>query len=174
MEQTCTRLVKVTGLPESLYAGLLVAVAGLLAWATGRPFVFPSLGPSAVVLAGTLSSKAGRAHLVIGSHAIGVLVGLACYHALAPEGSIQAASSLFALEQARFALSGIASVTLTAAGMHLTDTMHSPACATTLIVSLGFLPTPADGAIIMTSVIALYAVHAVVVKLGPWNGGEDA
>lgn len=158
-----------TGVPESVYAGLLVAVAGLLAWVTGRPFVFPSLGPSAVVLAGTLDSEAGRARLVIGSHVIGVLVGLACYHAIAPAGSIQAASSLLALDQGRFVASGVASVAVTAAGMHLTDTVHSPACATTLIVSLGFLPDPLDGAIIVTSVVAMYAAHALVVRIGPWR-----
>lgn len=160
---------KVTGLPESLYAGLLVAVAGVLAWVTGRPFVFPSLGPSAVVLAGTLDSQAARGRLVIGSHTIGALVGLACYHAIAPEGSIQGASALFALEQALFVVSGVASVSLTAVGMHLTGTVHSPACATTLIVSLGFLPRVLDGAIIVTSVVALYIVHALVVRFGPWG-----
>lgn len=165
--------VKVTGVPESLYAGLLVAVAGLLAWITGRAFVFPSLGPSAVVLAGTISSKSARGRLVIGSHVIGVLVGLACYHTLAPEGSIQAASGWFMADQARFVASGVASVALTAMGMHMTNTMHSPACATTLIVSLGFLPSPLDGAIIVTSVVVLYAAHALTARWGPWRV-EDA
>ena len=29
----------------SLYAGFLFTVLGATAWATGQPFVFPSLGP---------------------------------------------------------------------------------------------------------------------------------
>jgi hypothetical protein len=35
----------------SLSAGLLFAVLGAVAWVTGQPFIFPSLGPSAFVLA---------------------------------------------------------------------------------------------------------------------------
>lgn len=160
---------KVTGVPESLYAGLLVAMAGALAWATGRPFVFPSLGPSAVVLAGTLASQAGSPRVVVGSHVIGVVVGLACYHLIAPEATIQTVTTSFAVDQARLVASGVASVALTAMGMHATDTMHSPACATTLIVSLGILPTLVDGGIIVAAVLVLYLVHAAVDALGPWE-----
>ena len=32
----------------SLYAGFLFAVLGAVAWASGQPFIFPSLGPSAL------------------------------------------------------------------------------------------------------------------------------
>ena len=34
----------------SLYSGLLFAVLGVIAWVSGQPFVFPSLGPSAFIL----------------------------------------------------------------------------------------------------------------------------
>lgn len=48
-------------LGTSLYAGLVFTVLGLVAWATGRPFVFPSLGPSAFVLAFDRRSERERA-----------------------------------------------------------------------------------------------------------------
>ena len=43
--------------------------------------------------------------------------------------------------------------------MIATDTIHPPACATTLIVSLGLLSTPLEVAIIVASVVVLVAVH---------------
>lgn len=45
--------------------------------------------------------------------------------------------------------------------MMATDTSHAPACATTLIVSLGLLSTPLQVSIIVVSVVVLVAVHAV-------------
>jgi len=36
----------------SLYAGLLFTLLGGIAWASGQPFIFPSLGPTAFVLRG--------------------------------------------------------------------------------------------------------------------------
>ena len=47
--------------------------------------------------------------------------------------------------------------------MIATGTVHPPACATTLIVSLGLLSTPAEVAIIVASVTVLVAFHAVVI-----------
>jgi hypothetical protein len=47
--------------------------------------------------------------------------------------------------------------------MIVTDTNHAPACATTLIVSLGLLPTPEQVGIIVASVVVLVAVHGSVV-----------
>jgi CBS-domain-containing membrane protein len=47
--------------------------------------------------------------------------------------------------------------------MIATGTVHPPACATTLIVSLGLLSTPAEVAIIVASVVVLVAFHALVI-----------
>jgi CBS-domain-containing membrane protein len=41
-----------------------------------------------------------------------------------------------------------------------TDLIHPPACATTLIVSLGLLSTPIQVGIIVVSVVILVTVHA--------------
>jgi CBS-domain-containing membrane protein len=47
--------------------------------------------------------------------------------------------------------------------MIATGTVHPPACATTLIVSLGLLSTPTEVAITVASVTVLVAFHAVVI-----------
>jgi hypothetical protein len=46
--------------------------------------------------------------------------------------------------------------------MLATGTSHPPACATTLIVSLGLLSTPTQVGIVVVSVVALVAVHRLV------------
>lgn len=49
--------------------------------------------------------------------------------------------------------------------MIATKTVHSPACATTLIVSLGVLSRPVDGVIIMGAVTLLYGFAVTVRQL---------
>ena len=61
--------------------------------------------------------------------------------------------------------SGICSIVLTSWGMIATDTNHAPACATTLIVSLGLLSTPPEVAVIAASIVVLVAFHQAVLSL---------
>jgi hypothetical protein len=69
---------------ESVHAAVLLAVTGVAAVASGSPFLFPSLGPTAYVLA-TVTDRARVApRRVIGGHAVGVVAGLVAYHTLAP------------------------------------------------------------------------------------------
>ncbi|MFC7045791.1 HPP family protein [Halobacteriaceae archaeon GCM10025711] len=144
---------------SSAYAAFLVGVAGALAWATGRPFVFPSLGPTAFVLATVRDGRTLDARRVVGGHAIGVASGLAAYHAIAAGSVLTAPTSAFATAKLGLGAAGVASVALTAGGMLATDTVHPPAVATTLIVSLGLLSTPVEGGIVLVAVAVLYAVH---------------
>lgn len=137
------------------YAGLLLALLAAVSWATGRPFVFPSLGPSAYALATDGEGELG-ARRVIGGHAVGVVAGLAAYHLLASGLTLVALPPAHSMDALRLAASGTLSVALTAGGMVAADTDHAPAAATTLIVSLGLLPTPTDGAIILVAVSGLY------------------
>lgn len=46
--------------------------------------------------------------------------------------------------------------------MLLTDTQHAPACATTLIVSLGVLSGFADTMLILAAVMAMFLTHRLV------------
>jgi CBS-domain-containing membrane protein len=132
----------------------------VVAWATGLPFIFPSLGPSAYVLATRPTAAGTQPRRVVGSHLVGVLAGLVAYHAVAPNAAVTATRAPFSTEGLRVALSGVVATGLTAAGMLATDLVHPPACATTLIVSLGLLPTVPQAAGIVLAVVILVAVDA--------------
>lgn len=138
----------------SLLAGFLVGFLGFMAWMTGRPFIFPSLGPTAFALAS--HSEGNTACRVIGGHFWGVVAGLVSYHLLASGLAMTSFPSPLTMEGARLMVSGGLSVALTVGAMMVSRTVHSPACATTLIVSLGLLPTITDGLIIIAAVILLF------------------
>ena len=61
----------------SLEVGLYVILLGLVVWLTGQPFIFPSLGPTALALA--LRPGEHTAREVLGGHLCGVLAGLLVY-----------------------------------------------------------------------------------------------
>jgi CBS-domain-containing membrane protein len=147
-----------SALAVGLRTGALLLVPGVLAWLSGVPFLFPSLGPSAFLLALRPDAPASTPRRVLGGHVIGVLAGLLTYHLLAA-GAV--ATTVTAGSQAVLWLttSGSVALILTAAGMVATDTQHAPACATTLIVSLGLLTTPLEGAAVVVAVVALLAAH---------------
>jgi hypothetical protein len=66
----------------------------------------------------------------------------------------------------RLAAGGVLATLLTTVGMLTTGLTHAPACATTLIVSLGLLSSPAEVAGITVAVVLLVAVHRVVHRAG--------
>jgi len=149
----------------SLYAGLLFTVLGSVAWVSGEPFVFPSLGPSAFVLAFDRRGERTWTYRVVGSHLIGGVAGFLAYSVLAAGVSIAVTPPPVSIDGLRLALSGVVSIVLTAWGMIATDTIHAPACATTLIASLGLLATPPQVTITVASVIVFVAVHRTTLWL---------
>ncbi|MCU4925737.1 HPP family protein [Halobacteria archaeon AArc-dxtr1] len=146
----------------SLYAGLLFTVLGLIAWVSGQPFIFPSLGPSAFVLAFERRGERTQTYRIVGSHLIGGVAGLLAYSLLASGVTITTTPAAFSPEGLRLAAGATLSIVLTSWAMIATDTVHPPACATTLIVSLGLLSTPLQVAIIVASVVVLVEFHAGV------------
>jgi len=97
-------------LGTSLYAGLLFTVLGAIAWATGQPpFVFPSLGPSAFLLAFDRRSERGRAARIVGSHLIGGVAGLTAWWLIAPGASLTATAPAFSPAGFRLAASATVS-----------------------------------------------------------------
>ena len=146
----------------TLHTGLLLSTTAALAWLSGLPMLFPSLGPSAFVLALFQRSEATSPRRVIGGHAIGVVAGLVAYHLLAAGIDMTSATEPGSIAGLRLAASGVLATTLTAAGMLATDTRHPPACATTLIVSLGLLATPFEGTLILLAVVVLVASHRLL------------
>ena len=143
----------------SLHTGLLIAVVGAFAWMSGLPALFPSLGPSAFVLAMFPDSEASDPRRVMGSHALGVVAGLLAYHLLA--GGIVVTSRITPLSVVglRLAVSSVVAIVLTVGNMLHFRVRHPPACATTLIVALGLLSSPLEGVLIVVAVTVLVGVQ---------------
>jgi len=152
-------------LETSLYAGVLFAALGAVAWVSGQPFVFPSLGPSAFILAFERTGERTRPERVVGSHVVGGVAGLFAYTVLGTGSIVTLTPEPLSIVGFRLAASATLSVVLTSWGMLATDTVHAPACATTLIVSLGLLSTLPQVAIIAVSVVALVTLHRSVLAL---------
>ncbi|RKS81401.1 HPP family protein [Haloarcula quadrata] len=148
----------------SLYAGVLFVVLGTLAWASGQPFIFPSLGPSAFILAFQRDGDRTGLASVVMSHFIGGVAGLLAYSLLAGGVSLVADPTAFSMAGLRLVASATLSLVVTSWGMIATDTVHAPACATTLIVSLWLLSTPLQVAVIVVGVGVLVAFHALVLS----------
>lgn len=150
-------------------AGALLLVAAGAVVASGQPFLFPSLGPSAyamAVLAGE-EREVGAGDL-LGGHAIGVVAGLLAYHALASGTTIATMPEPTSAAGLHLVASGVVAVALTAGAMVATGRRHGPACATTLIVALGLLPTLFDGVLVMGSVLSLLALRRAAGAVGVW------
>jgi HPP family len=145
---------------DVLHIGLLVLAPGLAAWLSGRPLIFPSLGPSAFVL--VLDKREDRARRVLGGHLIGAASGFVAYHALAHGLALADVSPALSLNGLRVVASGIVSVFLTSWVMLTTRTNHAPACATTLIVSLGLLSGLIDVMLIMMAVLGMFLTHRLI------------
>lgn len=129
------------------------------------PFLFPSLGPTAYLFATRPAAAQSSARRVLGGHAVGVLGGLLASHVVADGVVITASMGAATTAGLRLAASGVAAVALTTAGMSLTDTSHAPACATTLIVGLGILSTPLQGAIMLLAVAVLVTEQELLERL---------
>ena len=149
----------------SFVASVLLVLLGGLAWGSGHPFLFPSLGPTAYLLAARPDEPESQPWNVVGGHVVGIVAGLAAFNAVAPGLALTDPSPAFSFDALRLAASGVFSVALTTAGMLATDYRHAPACATTLIVSLGLLPSPADGAVVALAVVLLVGVQRVLILL---------
>lgn len=153
-------------LRQAAETGGLVLVPAAVAWLSGLPFVFPSLGPSAYVLATRPDDPTCRPHRVVGGHAVGVLAGLLAVWAFDPIAPVTAELAPASAAGLAVAASGVLATVLTAAGMLATDLVHAPACATTLIVGLGLLSTPTAAVVIVAAVALLVGIHVAGRRAG--------
>jgi CBS domain-containing membrane protein len=127
---------------DALYtfaAGVVaIAVSGLAAYLLKQPLLFPSLGPTALLIFGApVAENASPRNTFIG-HGVAIAVGyssLALFGLKAAPNVVQAGVS-----PARIGAAAL-SVALTGGILILARSLHPPAGATTLIVSLGILGT---------------------------------
>jgi CBS domain-containing membrane protein len=115
---------------------LSIALLAVLAVATGVPFVFPSLGPTAYQLFFLPRAPASSPRNTLIGHAIGIACGYAAFRIAGMPVSVALAKGDF--DWRLVAAAGL-SLAATAAIMILLDASHPPAGATTLIVSLGII-----------------------------------
>ena len=143
-------------------AGLSVAflaAAGAVGIALHQPWVFPSLGPSLMVLAETPRTAAAHPRCVLVGHLVGIAAGLL---GLAVTGLRHHPSAVQeGLTTSRVVAVCIA-IGVTALVLQLVHCPHPPAGATTLIVSLGILRTNPQLRTMVLAVLALTAVALLV------------
>ncbi|MBX0294919.1 HPP family protein [Haloarcula nitratireducens] len=147
----------------------LLLLLVLLAWGTGQPFLFPSLGPSAYALAVTPSAATSQWQRALGGHFFGVVSGLLAYHTIAPGLSVTKIPPAMSMPGLQLVAAGFLSVGLTSFAMLRTDLRHAPACATTLIVGLGLLTSALEAGIILFAICVLVVADHVL----PTTGVEE-
>ena len=142
----------VMGLFAMVNGIISIGIMAAAAWATGSPFVFPSLGPTAFLFFYTpLAASAAPRNTIFG-HLIGAVSG---YLSLLLFGLSEAAPALTTgVTVARVGAAAL-SLGLTSGLMVWLRVPHPPAGATTLIVSLGILRTPGQLAVLMLAVVLL-------------------
>lgn len=136
-----------------------IAIMAAAAVVTGQPLVFPSLGPTAFLLFYTPMAPAACPRNTISGHAIGAAAG---YLSLVVFGLTDAAPALStSVTWSRVGAAAL-SLGLTSGVMVWLKVPHPPAGATTLIVSLGMLRTPAQIAVLMVAVCLLVVQGYVI------------
>lgn len=137
-----------------------IAILAAVAMVSHTPFVFPSLGPTAILLYFTpLSPTASPRHTLYG-HAIGILCG---YGALWLLGLQHQGPAMMTGVDGRRAVAAALSLAATGALMILLRAAHPPAGATTLIISLGIITRPLY-LIVIEIAVALLVVQAIVIN----------
>jgi hypothetical protein len=143
-----------------LASGVLVLAAGAMSLATGKPWLFAALGPTAVMIAHAPGHVTTRFQSVVLGHAAGAACG---YLALLLCGVSGAASlgQLGGPSTARVWASAFA-VVLTALVQPPLRAWHPPAAATSLLITLGATRLSSRTA------LALLGGVLVVAILGEW------
>ncbi|ELY58764.1 HPP family protein [Natronolimnohabitans innermongolicus] len=150
-------------------------VLGAITLVTGQPFLFPSLGPSAYLMATGEQPRAEGGYHVIGGHAVAVVCGMIAYVLVGNEVSAYVVFDrpdiAFSWELVYLMASATLAMMLTTTAMLLTKTNHAAACATTLIIALGLMGGVADAVIIVVAVAILWYLHdRVISTLAEWFG----
>jgi CBS-domain-containing membrane protein len=149
----------VMGLFAAINGVISIGLMAAAALVTGQPFIFPSLGPTAFLLFYTPMAPTACPRNTICGHAIGAAAG---YLALVVFGLTNAAPALATSVTWPRVGAAALSLGLTSGVMVWLKVPHPPAGATTLIVSLGILRTPAQIAVLMLAVLLLVVQGYVI------------
>lgn len=131
---------------------ITIELLAVVALATGTPFVFPSLGPTAFLFFFDPQAPSASPHHAVVGHAIGIACGYGSLLLLNLEHSGSALALGMTWPRVLAASLSLAS---TGALMILLNAAHPPAGATTLIISLGAIVRPLHLLIIEVALILL-------------------
>jgi hypothetical protein len=148
-------------LHTALVSAAVTAVPGIVALLTGQLLLFPSLGPTAVMVSYEPEHRSARFYNVIVSHIGGLLSGFACVFLF----GLAHTPSVFQLRMLSVSRVAAASIAILLAILLelVLDAAHPPATATTLLAALGsFRPTWHDGLTVVAGVV----VVAIAGELG--------
>lgn len=145
------------GLYSLLGCLFTLACVGLVACVVQQPMLIPSLGPTVLLFFESPLQPAACPRNAFIGHGIGITVG---WISLAAVGLLHSPSALEAGIGLGYVASAAMSVALTAFVKHVAKAPHPPAGATTLIVSLGLLTTPAQ--------VGSLAAGVVLVTMAAW------
>lgn len=152
----------VTGAFAFVNGLVTIAILAAIAMVSDTPSLFPSLGPTAFLLFSTpLLPSASPRNSVIG-HLIGALSG---YVSLVVFGLTDNEATIIEGVTAGRVGAAALSLALTSGIMVWLNRAHPPAGATTMIVSLGIIPTPSEIAVLMLAVVLLVAQGYVINRM---------
>ena len=144
----------------SVAAGLIL-LAGLVGLAAGKPWLLPSLGPSAALIALSPAHPTARPWNTVAGHLAGIAAG---FLAIILAGAADAPSPLL---QGELVLSRVIAATIAVAlTLVATATLrasHPPATATTLLVALGAAAT-ADAALNIVAGVVIIAAAGEILR----------
>jgi hypothetical protein len=149
-------------------AAVLIGIVGAIGLLAGQPWLLPSLGPSAYLLALRPAQPSARVYNVLAGHLLGLaagIVGVWVAGAAAAPGVLE--SGTLSGRRVGAAVIAIALTMLMALALRAS---HAPAAATTLLVALGALRTPHDAlnVAIGAAIIAVSGFALRRLRLGQW------
>lgn len=159
-----------TSIRDLAVCALGLALIGLLAWRTGQPLLFPSLGPTLMLVVEAPTQPSSRPLNVAVGHFVGLGAG---YLAIAATGLLGAPPVTEAGVSGPRVLAAALALGVTTAVLRLVGRSHPPAGATTLIVALGLLDSPAELAAMGVAFVLLTGLCAVWVRLVAERGQQD-
>jgi CBS-domain-containing membrane protein len=144
------------GVYSAVLSVVVLAAVGGIGLASQLPWLFPSLGPTVMLLFESPRQPSSRPVNVLVGHGVGILVGIGCLAAFGLFGQQPAPVGGLTLG---YLLSGTVSVAVTTLILTAIRLPHPPAGASTLIVSLGILTAPAElvsmaGAVLFTCALS--------------------
>jgi hypothetical protein len=148
-----------TALWGPVVAGVLMLIMGLIGFASGRPLLLPSLGPSAFEHSEQPKDNASRFYNTFMGHMIALGAGFLAV-ALVNAWEAPPVLSVHTLTLARVG-AAILAVAFTLAATTLARAFHPPAAATTLLVALGAFRTGGDALIVFLGVLVLAALGEI-------------